>query len=286
MNATFARLPDGRLHFQHGPIDLVIAIEGETRDCARAGHAAAKVFPEILPRLVAELDLLRLPIGETPPLLHGPVARRMADAVFPWRRDFVTPMAAVAGAVADHMLHYMREAADCRKIVINNGGDIAFHLAQGERLLAGIVGDVSAPGIDARLRISAADPLRGIATSGWRGRSQSLGIADAVTVLARDAAQADAAATMIANAVDVAHPSIQRLPASEVKDDSDLGQLPVTVAVGALPEPAIQAALAAGATRAGLALADGLIGAAYLRLQGRERIVAGPELKNYLPCAA
>ena len=41
-------------------------------------------------------------------------------------------------------------------------------------------------------------PVRGVATSGWRGRSHSLGIADSVTVLAATAAMADAAATVIA----------------------------------------------------------------------------------------
>ena len=66
--------------------------------------------------------------------------------------------------------------------------------------------------------------MRGVATSGWRGRSFSLGIADAVTVLAATAAAADAAATIIANAVDLpGHPAIARRPASELEDDSDLG---------------------------------------------------------------
>ena len=69
--------------------------------------------------------------------------------------------------------------------------------------------------------------MRGIATSGWRGRSFSLGIADAVTVLADRAAAADAAATIIANAVDLpGHPAIVRVPACELAPDSDLGRAP------------------------------------------------------------
>jgi ApbE superfamily uncharacterized protein (UPF0280 family) len=236
------------------------------------------VFPDILPRLVAELDLLRRPVKGAMPLVQGPVAQSMARAVWPWRRKFITPMAAVAGAVADHVLRHMRAAGVCRKIVVNNGGDIAFHLAPGERLLAGIVGDVSTPVLDARLEIEAGQPIRGIATSGWRGRSQSLGIADAVTVLAADAATADAAATMIANAVDCDHPAIRRVPAIAIKDDSDLGQLPVTIAVGDLPAAAIQAALEAGVSCASLALGQGLIGGACLRLKGRERVIAAAGL--------
>jgi ApbE superfamily uncharacterized protein (UPF0280 family) len=277
MSVAARILPDGRLHLQHGPIDLVVSTSGEEAECRRAYRAAVSVFPGILPRLVEELALLRAPVGECPPILHGPVARRMAHAVWPWRADFVTPMAAVAGAVADHVLLAMRKAADCRKIVVNNGGDIAFHLADGETLTAGIVGVVDAPSIDARLEVGVGDPIRGLATSGWRGRSQSLGIADAVTALAKDAATADAAATMIANAVDVSHPAIGRLPAREVKDDSDLGQLLVTVAVGALPEECVAAALDCGVCRAQWALDRGLIGAAYLRLQGAQRIVGALE---------
>jgi ApbE superfamily uncharacterized protein (UPF0280 family) len=91
--------------------------------------------------------------------------------------------------------------------------------------------------------------VRGIATSGWRGRSQSLGIADAVTVLARTAAAADAAATLVANAVDIEHPSIRRLPARDVKHDSDLGERLVTVAVEPLPATAIARALSSAALR-------------------------------------
>ena len=73
----------------------------------------------------------------------------------------------------------------------------------------------------------------GVATSGRHGRSFSLGIADAVTVLARTASQADAAATIIANAVDLpGHPAVRRMPANELQPDSDLGARPVTRDVG------------------------------------------------------
>ena len=73
------------------------------------------------------------------------------------------------------------------------------------------------------------DKSRGIATSGWRGRSFSLGIADSVTVLADNAAMADAAATMIANSVNIKnHPLIIKKPAKEIYEDSDLKNLMVT----------------------------------------------------------
>lgn len=198
----------------------------------------------------------------------------MYAAVWPYRDRFITPMAAVAGSVADHMLGVMLAAAPLRRAYVNNGGDIALHLMPGESFAVGVVGDLAAPGIDARVVIRAGDGIGGIATSGWRGRSQSLGIADAVTVLACDAATADAAATMIANAVDVEDPAIERRPARAVKDDSDLGDLPVTVAVGRLSLAARGRALATGGARAQEILGQKHIIAAYIQLQG-EMVVVG-----------
>jgi hypothetical protein len=273
MSAQSSLLPGNRLHLNHGPIDLVIAADGEVREVRRAYEVAAAMFPNILPELVAKLAVLRAPIAETRPVIMNAIARRMVDAVWPYRDVFVTPMAAVAGAVADHVLATMVEAAQLRRVIVNNGGDIAIHLAEGQSVRAGVVGDLSLPKLDATIVIASADPVRGIATSGWRGRSQSLGIADAVTVLARSAAMADAAATMIANAVDVDDPAIERLPAREVRDDSDLGDLPVTVAVGLLSSAAVALALENGVQRALELHRRGLIAAAYLQLQGQARVV-------------
>ncbi len=273
MSAQIALLPGNRLHLNHGPIDLVIAADGAVDDVARAYMQAAAVFPNILPDLVAELPVLRMPLDDMRPVIGGAVARRMVEATWPYRDVFVTPMAAVAGAVAEHVLAAMVEVAALRRATVNNGGDIALHLAPGVHLSAGVVGDLSLPRLDATIEIDSADPVRGMATSGWRGRSQSLGIADAVTVLARSAAMADAAATMIANDVNVDDPGIRRMPASELRDDSDLGILPVTVAVGALGGDKIALALENGVRRAEELKQQGLIAAAYLQLQGQMRVV-------------
>jgi ApbE superfamily uncharacterized protein (UPF0280 family) len=201
----------------------------------------------------------------------------MVNAAWPYRDVFITPMAAVAGAVAEHVLAAMTEVADLRRAIVNNGGDIALHLATGERMRAGVVGDLALPSLDATIEIASADPVRGMATSGWRGRSQSLGIADAVTVLARNAAAADAAATMIANAVNIDDPAIHRLPACKVRDDSDLGAIPVTVGVGPLSAAKVRSALENGARRAAELKDKSLIVAAYLQLQGQMLAIGGAE---------
>ena len=273
MSAQASLLPGNRLHLNHGPIDLVISADGAAADVGRAYQVAAAMFPNILPELVAELAILRAPIDVAPPYVCGPVARRMVNAVWPYRDVFITPMAAVAGSVAEHVLALMVEAAPLRRAIVNNGGDIAIHLAEGMTLRAGVVGDLSLPRMDATIEIASGGPVRGIATSGWRGRSQSLGIADSVTVLAESAAMADAAATMIANDVNTDDPAIERLPAHEVRDESDLGELPVTVAVGLLSSQKVALALENGVRRAAELQARGLIAAACLQLQDQVRVV-------------
>lgn len=268
-----------RLHLQHGPIDLVIEAFGA--DAARAYEQAVSRFQDILSVLVAELVELRQPLGAAHPLFRGPVARRMAAACWPYREVYITPMAAVAGSVADEILAAMLDGTQLSKAYVNNGGDIAFHVAPEESLRAAVVCNPDLPHLDAIATLTAAQPSRGIATSGWRGRSFSLGIADAVTVLANTAAQADAAATIIANAVNVDHDAVERRPAHALRDDSDLGASPVTVSVGTLPIFAINEALSAGVARAQDLRRSGLIQAAFLSLQTENRIVGSDLLLGH-----
>lgn len=269
--AMAALLPGGRLHLQHGPIDIVAEAFG-TPSAVRAAYArAAARFATVLQELVAELPALRAEDAA----VEGPVARRMTAAVAPFRPSFITPMAAVAGAVAEEVVAALKGPGILRGYA-NNGGDIALWLAPDQSLTCALA--VSA-GLD-RVTVSATDPVRGIATSGWRGRSLSLGIADAVTVLARTAAMADAAATMVANAVDIEHPGFQRLPAHEVQCDSDLGNRLVTVAVPPLTLAERAAALEAGLRVAEGFQARGLIEGAALFLQGQRRVTGALVLEK------
>ncbi len=263
-------LPDGRrLHLHHGPIDLIIDAEGPAREPAL--RAASERFETVLVELVPELALLRMPVSQDP-ALAGAIARRMRDAAAPFAPLFITPMAAVAGAVADTILATMISGRDLTRAYVNNGGDVALHLTGDERFTAAI-----AAGRTDRVVVTAESPARGIATSGRRGRSLSFGIADGVTVLAPTAAQADAAATMIANAVDLPGSSkITRKPARELDPDSDLGALPVTVEVAPLNATDIDAALDRGRRFADRCLSRGLICAAHLTLAGQAISLARP----------
>jgi uncharacterized protein len=274
--ATCRMLPDGRrLHMQHGPIDLIIEGFGAPAEIAAAYRQAWERFRSVLAELVAELPLLRLPAGPDHPGAAGPVARRMLAGCAPHTGSFITPMAAVAGAVADEVLAAMLAGRALARAYVNNGGDIALHLAPGTRLDVGLVASPEDPGLSGVASVASDWPVRGVATSGWRGRSFSLGIADAVTVLARNAADADAAVTLAANAVDAEDPSIRRQRACDLDEGSDLGARLVTRAVGPLPPAAIALALARGAACAEAMRRAGSIYGAVLLLQGRMRVV-GP----------
>ncbi len=271
------RLTNDRLHLSHGPIDIVLRAWGDAQAVRAAEAAAIAAFPQILPGLAAELPQLRVPMAESPRVAH-PVARRMVAACLPFAAVFVTPMAAVAGAVADALLAEMLHAAPLARAYVNDGGDIALHVAPGEVLSIGLAADPARLALDGALSVAAGSGIGGVATSGRHGRSFSLGIADAVTVLARDAATADVAATLIANAVDVDSPAITRAPAHSLDPDSDLGARLVTVAVGGLSATEADAALAAGLARAEAYRSAGLIHGAALRLAGVVRTTGLPAL--------
>ncbi|MCV3206424.1 UPF0280 family protein [Mesorhizobium sp. YC-39] len=265
-------LEDGkRLHLNHGPIDLIVEAFGDAGECAAAYAQAVTRFQTILVELVDELTELRKPASLDPRAFVGPTARRMEAAVLPLAQSFITPMAAVAGSVADEILAALLAGRKLDRAYVNNGGDSAIHLNAGRSMTLSIAG--TAHGLADRITIRAEDGIGGVATSGWRGRSFSLGIADAVTVLARTGAEADAAATLIANAVDLpGHPAIRCVPARELVPDSDLGERLVTTAVGPLSPIEIAAALDSGLAVADDFRRNSLIAAAALFLAGQSRI--------------
>lgn len=262
MSIQAAMLPDGkRLHLQHGPIDLIIEADGNPDQVSRAYMAAQARFATVLDVLAEELQTLRTLMPEAGLDVSGPIAQRMAAVVQPFWNSKVTPMAAVAGSVADEMLCAMCADAELSRAYVNNGGDIALHLAGGQTFsIASSNGPVA---------VRSTDPVRGIATSGWRGRSFSFGIADSVTVLAATAAQADIAATLIANEVNLPRSiKIRRAPAAALYPDSDLGQRRVTVEVAELTGREVDTALTHGLEFAGQLQRHGLIVAATLGLNG------------------
>ena len=271
---------DHRLHLQEGPINLILDVDAFKDIREHLFISAKKRVSTVLRELVLELDLLKLPWKIHSPVPKGEIAKRMFYAVSDLD-VFVTPMAAVAGAVADEILDVMRKTVEnsdyyldnVKRMYVNNGGDLSFWLKNGSSFSVGVIDNIETPELNTKVSLHHESPVRGIATSGWRGRSQSLGIADAVTVLAKSAVEADVAATLIANDVNIEYPGIEKRPASELKDDSDLGSMPVTVDVPSLPDFMVSEALNKGAKTARKFINMGIIETAYLSLQKQTLVV-------------
>jgi len=268
------------LYLHHGPIDIIAHVDGPEEIRNDLYECAKKRFSTVLEELVSELDLLKLPWSEVHREPKGRIARKMFNAVR-GSRAFITPMAAVAGAVAEEILETMLNQAKSevsylekiRRMYVNNGGDISFWLNYGSAFTIGVVDNPQRPEMNTKVCLPYESPVRGLATSGWRGRSQSLGIADTVTVLASSSACADAAATLIANSVNIEHPGIIRKPACDVKDDSDLGMHPVTVKVPFLHQKEVSQALQNGAESAKALIRKNKIQSAYLSMQKQTLVI-------------
>ncbi len=268
--ATYRIMEDGkRLHLQHGPIDIVAEGFGGKSEVFACYQQGIAVFETVLQTLVMDLDVLKEPVDQDRKQRLQGIAGNMygAAARFAGNR-FVTPMAAVAGAVADFVKNAMLEGRSLEKLYVNNGGDISLYLNGQASFTSAIVNNQDAPSVDAKITIRPEEGIGGIATSGWRGRSLSPGIADAVTVLAETTALADVAATLIAGDVWVDSVNVEQQRASSLREDTDLGDMMVTTDVGRLQKQEIEAALNRGLVTAERFRDLGLIKGAYLALQG------------------
>ena len=135
---------------QDGPIDLIVEARGGALETVAAYQAAMRRFTGLLDELCGELPMLRQAADPARCPLQGTVARRMHAAVAPFAADqFITPMAAVAGAVAEEILGAMTAAASLDRAYVNNGGDIALHLADGEHFTVGLMDRPDTPSADA-----------------------------------------------------------------------------------------------------------------------------------------
>jgi len=141
------------------------------------------------------------------------VAQRMARAA---RRVGVGPMAAVAGAMAQCAAEGALKAG-AREVIVENGGDVYLQVA--DPVTIGLHTGTSELGDRLVFSLLAHEtPLSICSSSGKMGHSMSLGQCDLATVVAHDAALADAAATEAANlvkAVDDVNPALERIAGIE-----------------------------------------------------------------------
>lgn len=232
-----------------GPMRLVIRAWNQGQpQIALARQAAEEAFG-CLERIAGCRPLLSRPWPQIAKLPADQLARRMISSVKAVGDDDLTPMAAVAGTIADATADWLFERG-LTKVVVDNGGDIAIRLAEGETVNVGVRPSLRSSKLSHVLGLGWQRHSWGVTTSGFGGRSFSRGIASAATVLAASASTADAASTAIANACFVESKNIRRLCAEQIDPNSDLAGIEVTVDIGELSKPEIEAALKKALQRA------------------------------------
>ena len=230
-------LPGGRaLLAENGPMRMVIqAWEGKVPRLDLATEAADYAFA-CLARVAGQLAVLKRRPGAIDGLPPEPLAREMIKSVRAVGDADLTPLAAVAGTLADAVADRLF-GQGLSRVIVDNGGDIAIRLAAGETTRVGLCPEIAHPEISHVLTLDGRHSTWGVATSGLGGRSFTCGIASAVTAVARSASLADAAATAVANACLVAGADVLRVPAAKLDPNTDIPDLLVTVAVVDLTGP-------------------------------------------------
>ncbi len=259
-----------------GPMHLVIKAEKNGRPQIDAAREAAQTAFDCLVRVAAWRGAFRRSALAFTPPPDDPLAATMVAAVAAVGAADLTPMAAVAGTIADAVADRLATMG-MHRAVVNNGGDIAVRLAGGQSVRVGLRSAIDAPGIAWVLTLDDRASDWGVATSGLGGRSFTRGIASAVTVVAERTAVADAAATAVANACNVEDENIMRRPAEALDPDTDIAGLTVTVRVGPIHPARQRRALARAAENAEALCEAGLIRGAVISLGRLSATVGGIE---------
>ncbi len=233
------------MYLEIGPASLVMEGEKKGTPAPLPTEPLEGVVREILTQISEQLPVLRLKAWKIRNYSHlPPVARRMVTAVKSVSEETLTPMAAVAGAVSDEIRDWLKgEGFD--RISVNNGGDISVHGADGRPFRIAVGNAEEGEATPWVLTVASLTDY-GIATSGFGGRSLTLGVADTVTVVSRDGATADAAATFIGNRTSVESPWVKRKKGHEVDPGTDIPDDLVTVERGKLSGGEIVLALDQG----------------------------------------
>jgi len=261
-------LPDGVVLVDYGPMRMFIRASDRGKPLVALAEAGARVAIRVLEDLARLLPVIKRKAWELEIEGNYPdVVKRMIGATKEMGEPDLTPLAAVAGAASDVVADYMISQGGT-KVIVDNGGDVAIRLREGEVARVGIKTEIRAEKPVYVLSIDSTMGLGGVATSGLGGRSFTKGIASAATAVAANASLADAAATIIGNFTHVEDPSIQRSLAEEIYPDTDIAGEWVTTEVGRLSHAKIRKALKNGLTKAEAIWKKGLITGALIALQG------------------
>jgi ApbE superfamily uncharacterized protein (UPF0280 family) len=260
-------LPGGTVLAESGPMRLVISASiGKVLQTEMALRAAEESFG-FLERIAQHRKFLGRHFLECRGKIKDPLVLKMISSVVMVGDEDLTPMAAVAGTIADEVADFLFERG-MTKVVVDNGGDVAIR-ADGEvSITVGIRPDVSDRAVSHVIGLDPGLRSHGVATSGLGGRSLTRGIASAATVIARTASLADAAATAVANASFLEGAQVWRRPAEEIDPYTDIPGLDITVKVGALSDDKKRRALSKALGRAEDLVRRELILGAFVAVQG------------------
>ncbi len=275
-------LPQGKVLAECGPMRLVISASGEQGPMPRMSVAAAEESFRVLERVAAQRPLLGRGSRRAREGITEALALTMLESVLAVGDRDLTPMAAVAGAIADHVADFLA-ALGAPRVTVDNGGDLAVRIAKGGPVRVGVRTDVRRREMSYAIALDPGPATWGVATSGIGGRSLTRGVASSATVVAARSALADAAATSIANASMVEDDGIVQLPAEQVDPYTDIPGLPVTVGMDAMPEEKVALALARARAKAEELVKARVILGALVAVQGevamtdffREHMITG-----------
>jgi len=262
-------LSNGTVLVDHGPMHMLISAFENGKPLINLAEEGAHFAIQILEDLAKFLPVIKkksleLEVAETIP----DVVRRMIEATKKMEEPDLTPLAAVAGTTSDVVADFIFSKG-ATKIIVDNGGDIAIRLREGEVARVGVKTEIDARQPTYLVSIDSTMGVGGVATSGLGGRSFTKGIASAATVLSETASLADAAATVIGNFTNIEDPNIMKSLAEEIYPDTDINGEWVTVKVGKLSQEKIEEALNSGLSKAYSIYQKGLINGALIALQGK-----------------
>lgn len=264
-------LANGSALVSHGPLHMTVSVFRGHKPSYELARKGGKRGLDVLRLLTRFLPIMRISASEVKRVENLPLVVQMIIGVTQSMVESdLTSMACVAGATADEVADFLEEQGG-RRIIVNNGGDIALRLRPDEKVRIGVRIDRHNPVGSYTLVVEGGSGIGGVATSGLGGRSLTKGIASAAVAIAPSAAMADAAATTIANATLVEDQNIKTEWAETVHPDTDIPGQRIVTHVGDIGREKRDEGLEGGLERASLLVNQGLIMGAIIAIKGEVR---------------
>jgi ApbE superfamily uncharacterized protein (UPF0280 family) len=262
-------LSNGTVLVDYGPMHMFISVSENGKPLVNLAEEGARLATGVLEDLAKFLPVIKKKSLELEIEKAFPdVIRRMIEVTKRMEEPDLTPLAAVAGTASDVVADFLYSRGGT-KIIVDNGGDIAIRLREGEVARVGIKTEIDVKHPAYLFTIDSTMGISGVATSGLGGRSFTKGIASAAVVLSDKASLADAAATVIGNFTNIEDPSITKSLAEKIYPDTDIAGEWVIIKVGKLSQQKIEEALNSGLSKAYSICQRGLIKGALIALQGK-----------------